>query len=199
MGTRSLVILAFCQADQDFCYPFPKVKAPHGKNQKPFVFILEPKKQGDPPVEFATDSVEELFEWFQSIREITWKMDTKVSLGTRAPLGLVLCRGAGGSRPQEEQAPQPQRIWGGVAGRGAQTAGALQIGRGRWVFLGGCVSWWCFIITLPSCLEDLGTCCHLWDDGARGCLLFLVATEPGRSFRVPVCPAASQADPDSKD
>uniref|UniRef100_A0A8C2R030 Phosphoinositide phospholipase C n=1 Tax=Capra hircus TaxID=9925 RepID=A0A8C2R030_CAPHI len=53
------------------------VKAPHGKNQKPFVFVLEPKKQGDPPVEFATDSVEELFEWFQSIREITWKMDTK--------------------------------------------------------------------------------------------------------------------------
>lgn len=53
------------------------VKAPQGKNQKAFVFILEPKKQGDPPVEFATDRVEELFEWFQSIREITWKMDTK--------------------------------------------------------------------------------------------------------------------------
>uniref|UniRef100_A0A8D1GHU5 1-phosphatidylinositol 4,5-bisphosphate phosphodiesterase gamma n=1 Tax=Sus scrofa TaxID=9823 RepID=A0A8D1GHU5_PIG len=53
------------------------VKAPQGKNQKPFVFILEPKKQGDPPVEFATDRVEELFEWFQSIREITWKIDTK--------------------------------------------------------------------------------------------------------------------------
>ncbi|XP_012868155.1 PREDICTED: 1-phosphatidylinositol 4,5-bisphosphate phosphodiesterase gamma-2 [Dipodomys ordii] len=53
------------------------VKAPHGKNQKPFVFILEPKKQGDPPVEFAADSVEELFEWFQSIRQITWKIDTK--------------------------------------------------------------------------------------------------------------------------
>ena len=54
------------------------MKAPQGKNQKAFVFILEPKKQGDPPVEFATDRVEELFEWFQSIREITWKMDTKV-------------------------------------------------------------------------------------------------------------------------
>ena len=53
------------------------MKAPQGKNQKPFVFILEPKKQGDPPVEFATDRVEELFEWFQSIREITWKIDTK--------------------------------------------------------------------------------------------------------------------------
>ncbi|XP_033613799.1 1-phosphatidylinositol 4,5-bisphosphate phosphodiesterase gamma-2 [Fukomys damarensis] len=53
------------------------MKAPQGKNQKPFVFILEPKKQGDPPVEFATDRVEELFEWFQSIRQITWKIDTK--------------------------------------------------------------------------------------------------------------------------
>lgn len=56
------------------------MKAPQGKNQKAFVFILEPKKQGDPPVEFATDRVEELFEWFQSIREITWKIDTKVGL-----------------------------------------------------------------------------------------------------------------------
>lgn len=66
------------------------MKAPHGKNQKPFVFILEPKKQGDPPVEFATDRVEELFEWFQSIRQITWKIDTKV--GSRlswARVGLV--------------------------------------------------------------------------------------------------------------
>nr|XP_013014250.1 1-phosphatidylinositol 4,5-bisphosphate phosphodiesterase gamma-2 isoform X2 [Cavia porcellus] len=53
------------------------VKAPQGKNQKPFVFILEPKKQGDPAVEFATDKVEELFEWFHSIRDITWKIDTK--------------------------------------------------------------------------------------------------------------------------
>lgn len=61
----------------------PKVKAPQGKNQKAFVFILEPKKQGDPPVEFATDRVEELFEWFQSIRQITWKIDTKV--GTCSP------------------------------------------------------------------------------------------------------------------
>lgn len=55
------------------------MKIPQGKNQKQFVFVLEPKKQGDPPVEFATDRVEELFEWFQSIREITWKIDTKVS------------------------------------------------------------------------------------------------------------------------
>ncbi|EPY81768.1 1-phosphatidylinositol-4,5-bisphosphate phosphodiesterase gamma-2 [Camelus ferus] len=53
------------------------VKASQGRNQKSFVFTLDPKKQGDPPVEFATDSVEELFEWFQSIREITWKIDTK--------------------------------------------------------------------------------------------------------------------------
>lgn len=69
------------------------MKAPHGKNQKSFVFILEPKKQGDPPVEFATDKVEELFEWFQSIREITWKIDTKVGpLLTWAQVGLV-CSG----------------------------------------------------------------------------------------------------------
>lgn len=67
-----------------------KVKAPQGKNQKPFVFILEPKKQGDPPVEFATDKVEELFEWFHSIREITWKIDTKVGPSfTWAQVGLV--------------------------------------------------------------------------------------------------------------
>lgn len=66
------------------------MKAPQGKNQKPFVFILEPKKQGDPPVEFATDKVEELFEWFHSIREITWKIDTKVGPSfTWAQVGLV--------------------------------------------------------------------------------------------------------------
>ncbi|XP_027706197.1 1-phosphatidylinositol 4,5-bisphosphate phosphodiesterase gamma-2 isoform X2 [Vombatus ursinus] len=52
------------------------VKVPHGKNQKSFVFILEPKKPNDPPIEFATDKVEELFEWYQSIREITWKNAT---------------------------------------------------------------------------------------------------------------------------
>lgn len=41
-------------------------------------------------MEFATDKVEELFEWFQSIREITWKIDTKVSLLlTWAQVGLV--------------------------------------------------------------------------------------------------------------
>ena len=176
-----MVILAFCQADQDFCYPFPKVKAPQGKNQKPFVFILEPKKQGDPPVEFATDSVEELIEWFQSIREITWKMDTKVSLGTRAPLGLVLCRGAGGSRLQEEQALQPQKVWGEWQ-EGDSDSRSIADWRGRWVFLGGCVSWWCFIITLPSCLEDLGKCYHLWDDGARCHLPFLVASGAGKKL-----------------
>ncbi|NXS55852.1 PLCG2 phosphodiesterase, partial [Brachypteracias leptosomus] len=49
------------------------VKMPQGKHQKPFVFILEPKNSEDPCVEFATDKVEELFEWYQSIREITWK------------------------------------------------------------------------------------------------------------------------------
>lgn len=67
-----------CLQRFSFSCPPPTVKAPQGRNQKQFVFILEPKKQGDPPVEFAADRVEELFEWFQSIREITWKMDAKV-------------------------------------------------------------------------------------------------------------------------
>ncbi|EMP36224.1 1-phosphatidylinositol-4,5-bisphosphate phosphodiesterase gamma-2 [Chelonia mydas] len=49
------------------------VKMPQGKHGKAFVFVLEPKNPEDPPVEFATDTVEELFEWFQGIREITRK------------------------------------------------------------------------------------------------------------------------------
>ncbi|XP_077687642.1 1-phosphatidylinositol 4,5-bisphosphate phosphodiesterase gamma-2 isoform X1 [Eretmochelys imbricata] len=49
------------------------VKMPQGKYGKAFVFVLEPKNPEDPPVEFATDTVEELFEWFQGIREITRK------------------------------------------------------------------------------------------------------------------------------
>ncbi|XP_074864699.1 1-phosphatidylinositol 4,5-bisphosphate phosphodiesterase gamma-2 [Carettochelys insculpta] len=49
------------------------VKIPQGKHNKAFVFVLEPKNPEDPPVEFATDKVEELFEWYQGIREITWK------------------------------------------------------------------------------------------------------------------------------
>lgn len=119
--------MAFCQADQDFCYPFPKVKAPHGKNQKPFVFILEPKKQGDPPVEFATDSVEELFEWFQSIREITWKMDAKVSLGTWALLSLV-SSGFWSSAEVRVGPGRSHREFGGWGREGAQTAGAERKG-----------------------------------------------------------------------
>lgn len=51
---------------------------PQGKHKKPFVFILEPKNPEDPCVEFATDKVEELFEWYQSIREITWKTAEEV-------------------------------------------------------------------------------------------------------------------------
>lgn len=51
---------------------------PQGKHKKPFVFILEPKNPEDPCVEFATDKVEELFEWYQSIREITWKTTEEV-------------------------------------------------------------------------------------------------------------------------
>ncbi|KAL7978816.1 hypothetical protein Chor_013305 [Crotalus horridus] len=49
------------------------VKMPQGNHGKAFVFVLEPKNLEDPPVEFATDKVEEWFEWFQSIREITWR------------------------------------------------------------------------------------------------------------------------------
>ncbi|KAG8143960.1 hypothetical protein E2320_001092 [Naja naja] len=49
------------------------VKMPQGNHGKSFVFVLEPKNLEDPPVEFATDKVEEWFEWFQSIREITWR------------------------------------------------------------------------------------------------------------------------------
>lgn len=95
------------------------MKAPQGKNQKPFVFILEPKKQGDPPVEFATDRVEELFEWFQSIREITWKIDTKVgtcSPGAGGPAFSGLwcsAEAVGGSRQQDEQIQVLFRIGGG--------------------------------------------------------------------------------------
>uniref|UniRef100_A0A6I8NFT0 1-phosphatidylinositol 4,5-bisphosphate phosphodiesterase gamma n=1 Tax=Ornithorhynchus anatinus TaxID=9258 RepID=A0A6I8NFT0_ORNAN len=57
-------------------HAYKVVKEPQGRNEKPFVFILDPKKPDDPPVVFATDRVEELFEWYQSIREITWKNTT---------------------------------------------------------------------------------------------------------------------------
>uniref|UniRef100_A0A8C3RYE3 1-phosphatidylinositol 4,5-bisphosphate phosphodiesterase gamma n=1 Tax=Chelydra serpentina TaxID=8475 RepID=A0A8C3RYE3_CHESE len=53
------------------------VKMPQGKHGKAFVFELEPKNPEDPPVEFATDTVEELFEWYQGIREITWKTENR--------------------------------------------------------------------------------------------------------------------------
>lgn len=125
-----------------------KVKAPQGKNQKPFVFILEPKKQGDPPVEFATDRVEELFEWFQSIREITWKIDTKVGmLLTWAQVGLVLsglwhsAEAVGGPGRQEEQARGPHGNQGGD-GMGSdngstiimQRKRVLAVPQGSWVW-----------------------------------------------------------------
>ncbi|KAJ6666074.1 hypothetical protein lerEdw1_000978, partial [Lerista edwardsae] len=55
-------------------------KMPQGKYGKSFVFILEPKNPEDPPIEFATEKVEELFEWFQSIREITWKTEGEKQL-----------------------------------------------------------------------------------------------------------------------
>lgn len=96
-----------------FSCPPPTVKTPHGKNQKQFVFILEPKKQGDPPVEFAADRVEELFEWFQSIREITWKMDAKVgpSIRFRAHGHRVGACGVGwGGEECLESHPSPESV-----------------------------------------------------------------------------------------
>lgn len=74
-------------------------------------------------MEFATDKVEELFEWFQSIREITWKIDTKVSLLlTWAQVGPIFSGlwysaevgwvwAAGGAGPA---APQSSGVRGGV-------------------------------------------------------------------------------------
>lgn len=63
---------------------------PQGKHKKPFVFILEPKNPEDPCVEFATDKVEELFEWYQSIREIIWKTAEEVLLQIYLLLFLII-------------------------------------------------------------------------------------------------------------
>ncbi|XP_013362551.1 PREDICTED: 1-phosphatidylinositol 4,5-bisphosphate phosphodiesterase gamma-2 [Chinchilla lanigera] len=116
------------------------VKAPQGKNQKPFVFILEPKKHGDPPVEFATDRVEELFEWFHSIREITWKIDTKVSrcsLSTGGPWGSSGAVDGSGCRRSRARnlAAQNSRgrcghRWQEVTGRGGCTEGPQEASEG---------------------------------------------------------------------
>ncbi|XP_053305358.1 1-phosphatidylinositol 4,5-bisphosphate phosphodiesterase gamma-2 [Spea bombifrons] len=45
-------------------------KITQGKYNKQFVFSLDPKNPEDPPVDFATDTVEELFEWYQNIHQI---------------------------------------------------------------------------------------------------------------------------------
>nr|DBA16852.1 TPA: hypothetical protein GDO54_002381 [Pyxicephalus adspersus] len=45
-------------------------KLPHGKNKKMYVFSLDPKNPEDPSVDFATDKVEELFEWYKNIHHI---------------------------------------------------------------------------------------------------------------------------------
>lgn len=45
-------------------------KLPQGKNKKTFVFSLEPRNPGDPSIDFATDKVEELFEWYKNIHHI---------------------------------------------------------------------------------------------------------------------------------
>lgn len=61
-----------------YCFGFPIVKMTQGKHGKSFVFILEPKNLEDAPVEFATEKVEELFVWYQSVREITTKTTEEV-------------------------------------------------------------------------------------------------------------------------
>uniref|UniRef100_H2ZTT6 Phosphoinositide phospholipase C n=1 Tax=Latimeria chalumnae TaxID=7897 RepID=H2ZTT6_LATCH len=54
------------------------VKMSHGKYHKSYVFSLEPlDPEDDASICFATETVEELFEWYQIIREITWKQAEK--------------------------------------------------------------------------------------------------------------------------
>uniref|UniRef100_A0A8D2IPR2 1-phosphatidylinositol 4,5-bisphosphate phosphodiesterase gamma n=1 Tax=Varanus komodoensis TaxID=61221 RepID=A0A8D2IPR2_VARKO len=57
-------------------------KMSQGKYGKDFVFVLEPKNNTDLPIEFATDKVEELFEWYQNIREITWRTAEEANIRT---------------------------------------------------------------------------------------------------------------------
>ncbi|KAM8947136.1 1-phosphatidylinositol 4,5-bisphosphate phosphodiesterase gamma-2 [Pelodytes ibericus] len=45
-------------------------KLQQGKNNKQFVFSLDPRNAEDPSVDFATERVEELFEWYQNIHHI---------------------------------------------------------------------------------------------------------------------------------
>ncbi|XP_053556682.1 1-phosphatidylinositol 4,5-bisphosphate phosphodiesterase gamma-2 [Bombina bombina] len=45
-------------------------KLPHGKQDKQLVFSLEPKNPEDPLVDFATEKIEDLFEWYQCIHQI---------------------------------------------------------------------------------------------------------------------------------
>uniref|UniRef100_A0A8C5QGH8 1-phosphatidylinositol 4,5-bisphosphate phosphodiesterase gamma n=1 Tax=Leptobrachium leishanense TaxID=445787 RepID=A0A8C5QGH8_9ANUR len=52
-------------------------KLQQGKYNKQFVFSLEAKNPEDPPVDFATDKVEELFEWYQNIHQIAQQEGAK--------------------------------------------------------------------------------------------------------------------------
>ncbi|KAM4614356.1 1-phosphatidylinositol 4,5-bisphosphate phosphodiesterase gamma-2 isoform 1-T2 [Discoglossus pictus] len=45
-------------------------KLPQGKHDKQYVFSLDSKNPEEPSVDFATDKVEDLFDWYQCVQEI---------------------------------------------------------------------------------------------------------------------------------
>ncbi|PIN97232.1 hypothetical protein AB205_0195250, partial [Aquarana catesbeiana] len=52
-------------------------KLPHGKNNKMYVLTLESKNPEEPSVDFATDKVEELFEWYKNIHHVVHQKGAK--------------------------------------------------------------------------------------------------------------------------
>ncbi|KAJ1084330.1 hypothetical protein NDU88_004481 [Pleurodeles waltl] len=52
-------------------------KSQYGKQQKPFVFTLEPRDPEDPAIDLAADTLEELFEWYQRVWEISVKQENQ--------------------------------------------------------------------------------------------------------------------------
>ncbi|XP_029463990.1 1-phosphatidylinositol 4,5-bisphosphate phosphodiesterase gamma-2 [Rhinatrema bivittatum] len=56
------------------------VKKQQGRNEKRFIFTLEPKNQEDHEVQFATESVEDLFAWYQNIWEFGRKSEVEDSM-----------------------------------------------------------------------------------------------------------------------
>ncbi|XP_068116036.1 1-phosphatidylinositol 4,5-bisphosphate phosphodiesterase gamma-2 isoform X3 [Hyperolius riggenbachi] len=55
-------------------------KLPQGKNNKMFVFSLEPQDPEEPSIDFATDKVEELFEWCKYIHQIIHQKGAEIFL-----------------------------------------------------------------------------------------------------------------------